>query len=272
MKDRMAIGLPNGKVCYLTSKSMRTAAKFLRWEIFKQRQYEYPGFELRSNDTLVDIGGNIGMFALWAAPQIPAGRLVSVEPNPAALECLRLNVERNNLRNVTIVPAAAGGEDGTMDFVYHPGWEMLGYNAALDAPWFATGSRMARFFRWLLQRALNHAHDFAADQKITVRQMTLPRIMDEYQVGAIDYLKIDCEGGEFEILRGMNAAYWSRIERIVVEYHDYGSDRKHGELVRILQNNDFHVVVARSWFECVFAPFGAHVGMIWAKRRSSGRI
>jgi hypothetical protein len=31
--------------------------------------YARVGFELRPNDTVVDIGGNIGVFVLWAAPQ-----------------------------------------------------------------------------------------------------------------------------------------------------------------------------------------------------------
>jgi methylase of polypeptide subunit release factors len=81
---------------------MRTVAKYLRWETFKRGQYSHPGFELQVDDTVIDIGANIGMFALWAEPQIPRGRLICIEPNPYALECLRMNVRQNDLRNVTV--------------------------------------------------------------------------------------------------------------------------------------------------------------------------
>src|ERR1700683_4668955 len=103
-----ALGLPNGTVCHLTSEAMRPLAKYLRWEIFKRGRYVHPGFELRPSDTVVDIGGNIGVFVLWAAPQVPQGSIVSVEPNPVSLGCLKLNIQRNGLGNVTAMQAAAG--------------------------------------------------------------------------------------------------------------------------------------------------------------------
>ena len=109
MSESLVLGLPNGKACHFTSAAMRTVAKYLRWETFKRGQYSHAGFELQDDDAVVDIGANIGMFALWAEPQIPRGRLICIEPNPYALECLRMNVRQNDLRNVTVIPAAVGG-------------------------------------------------------------------------------------------------------------------------------------------------------------------
>ena len=121
MSESLVLGLPNGKACHFTSTAMRTVAKYLRWETFKRGQYSHAGFDLQVDDLVIDIGANIGMFALWAEPQIPQGRLLCIEPNPYALECLRLNIRRNDLRNVTVIPAAAGAEDGTMELVSHHG-------------------------------------------------------------------------------------------------------------------------------------------------------
>lgn len=108
LSEILEVGLPNGNVCYLTSAAMRTIAQFLCWETFMRGQYQRPGFELQAGDTVIDVGANIGMFALWTEPQIPRGRLICIEPNPRALECLRMNVCRKGLHNVIIVPAAAG--------------------------------------------------------------------------------------------------------------------------------------------------------------------
>jgi hypothetical protein len=90
--------------------------------------------------------------------------------------------------------------------------------------------------------------------------------MDAHGSGPVNYLKIDCEGSEYEIVRSMDAAHWSRIERVVIEYHDYGRDRKHGELVEVLRQNGFDVEVMRPWPTYIVACLGARIGMIWARR------
>jgi FkbM family methyltransferase len=266
MSESLTIGLPNGKICYITSATMRTIAKYLRWETFKQGQYQKPGFELRAGDTVVDIGANIGMFALWAEPQIPRGRLICVEPNPRVLECLRLNISRNNLRDVAVVPVAVGASDGTMELVCHPGWEALAYSTAVDAPWFFNKSRTGRVVRWLMQRLRRQSHQTAAEKPFAVPQMPLSRIMDEHAVGTINFLKVDCEGSEYEILRSLDPAYWARIERIVIEYHEFGRGRSHRELVDMLRDNGFEVELVRTWLTRLFGFAGASVGMIWAKK------
>jgi L-glutamate---[L-glutamyl-carrier protein] ligase len=266
MSESLTIGLPNGKRCYITSDTMRTIAKYLRWETFKQGQYTKAGFELRAGDTVVDIGANIGMFALWAEPQIPRGRLICIEPNPRVLECLRLNISRNGLNNVAVVPVAAGATDGTMELVCHPGWEALAYSTAVDAPWFFNKSRAGRVVRWMMQRLLRQSHQTAAQKPFAVPQMPLARIMDEHAVTTIDFLKVDCEGSEYEILRSLDAAHWARIERIVIEYHEFGRDRSHRELVRLLEDNGFEVERVRTLLTRLFGLTGASVGMIWARK------
>jgi len=271
MSKNLEVALPNGNVCYLTSRAMRGVAKFLRWETFNRGQYARPGFELRADDTVIDVGANIGMFALWSEPQIPRGRLICIEPNPSALECLRINISRNELRNVVIVPAAAGGEDGTLELISHPGWEALAHSASVEAPWFYTKSRMGRLVRWLLCGASGRADQSAAEKSIVVQQMPLSRIMDEYGVTRVDLLKIDCEGSEYEVLRSLDAGHWASIDRVVIEFHDFGGDRNHRELLEILQNNGFDAEVMHTIMESFSALVGARVGIIWAKKRGDRR-
>lgn len=266
MEQGATLALPNGLVCHLTAKRMVSLAKYVRWEIFERQEYVRPGFELRPDDTIIDIGGNVGIFVLWGAPQVPRGRIVTVEPNPAALECLRLNVESNGLRNVEIVDAAIGVTDGAMELVYNPGFEAHAHVASVQAPWYYKGRWPARIARWIGPRAANRDASATFNQRIAVKQMRLAAIMDEHRLDVVNYLKIDCEGGEYEALRGMDAAHWARVERAVVEYHDFGRDR-HGELVKILQDNGFEVAVIRAWQMRLVGLLGAQTGMIWAKKR-----
>ncbi len=266
MNESLVLGLPNGKACYFTSAAMRTVAKYLRWETFNKGQYRRPGFELRADDTVIDIGANIGMFALWTEPQIPRGRLICIEPNPRAIECLQMNIRHNKLRNVTVVPAGAGGELGTMELVYHPGWEAMAHSAAVDAPWFLSKSRMGRLARWLMQRLFRHAAEATATKLIVARLVPLSRIMDEHDVATVNFLKIDCEGGEFDVVRSLDARHWARIERVAIEYHENGRDRNHQELMNILRKNGFQAEVVHTILGRLFALAGVRLGMIWAKK------
>ena len=258
------VGLPNGMICHLTSEAMMPLAKYLRWEIFKRARYAHTGFELRPSDTVVDIGGNIGVFVLWAAPQVPQGWILSVEPNPASHRCLKLNIERNDLGNVTAMQAAAGSDGGMMELIYHPGWEMITYNAKVSAPWFYKETAPARLLRWIISGLTNRQISAEPAQRIIAPLMSLERIMDDQGIPVVNYLKLDCEGSEFEVLRNTSGACWSRIERAAIEYHEFGRDRRVAELVTILERNGFEVEVNQSIAEKLGRLFGVSVGEIWA--------
>jgi FkbM family methyltransferase len=261
---KLQVRLPNGTVCHLTSESMRPVAKYLRWEIFNRGRYVHAGFELRPSDTVVDIGGNIGMFVLWAAPQVPQGSIVSVEPNPVSLGCLELNIKRNGLGNVTAMQAAAGSDGGTIELIYHPGWEAMAYDAKISAPWFYKQSAPARLIRWIIAGLTNRQTPAGPAQRIVVPLMSLEHIMDDHQIQVVNYLKLDCEGSEFEVMRSVSDSCWARIERAAIEYHEFGRSRRAAELVTILEANGFKVEVHQSLLEKLAQTFGVSIGEIWA--------
>jgi FkbM family methyltransferase len=269
VQDKLQVRLPNGTVCHLTSESMWPLANYLRWEIFNRGRYVHAGFELRPSDTVVDIGGNIGMFVLWAAPQVPQGLIVSVEPNPVSLGCLKLNIERNGLGNVTAMQAAAGSDGGTIELIYHPGWEAMAYDAKVRAPWFYRQSAPARMVRWIIAGLTNRQTPAQPAQRITAPLMSLERIMDDRRIQVVNYLKLDCEGSEFEVLRNVSGTCWARIERAAIEYHEFGRNRRAAELVTILEGNGFKVEVNQSLLEKLAQLFGVSIGEIWAWKPGS---
>ena len=83
--------LPNGlTVCYASKYDV----SFLYREIFEEQLYLQHGIRLEQGDTVVDVGGNIGFFALFAAQQVgPTGQVVSAEPIPTLHEKLVYNIE-----------------------------------------------------------------------------------------------------------------------------------------------------------------------------------
>src|SRR5512144_3024896 len=64
---------------------------------------------LKPGDAFIDVGAHVGYFTLLAARLVTeAGIVLSIEPNPAALEQLRQNVDRSRLKNVHVAHTACG--------------------------------------------------------------------------------------------------------------------------------------------------------------------
>jgi FkbM family methyltransferase len=68
--------------------------------------------------TVFNIGANVGFFTSGLARLVgPSGRVVAFEPNPAAFERLKMNIELNELQAVIAVePLAAADFDGKASF------------------------------------------------------------------------------------------------------------------------------------------------------------
>ena len=77
---------------------------------------------LRAGDTFVDVGANIGVHVAEAARIVgPHGRVVAVEPNSENCRLLLLTLDKNRLRNVTLVPTALSDRGDWTWFSTHIG-------------------------------------------------------------------------------------------------------------------------------------------------------
>jgi hypothetical protein len=137
-------------------------------------------------------------------------------------------------------------------------------SSAIRWMWIYKQSAPARFFRWIIAGLTNRVLPTEPAQRIITPLMSLERIMDDHGIQVVNDLKLDCEGSEFEVLRNISSACWSRIERAAIEHHEFGRDRRIAELAKILEDNGFEVEVNRSLVDKLGRPFGASTGEIWA--------
>ncbi|MFA7331300.1 MAG: FkbM family methyltransferase [Candidatus Delongbacteria bacterium] len=73
---------------------------------------------VRRGDTVLDVGANIGRITHALARAVgPAGRVHAFEPTPMARRVLEALVKLRRLRQVTVVPAAVGREDGRLELL-----------------------------------------------------------------------------------------------------------------------------------------------------------
>jgi FkbM family methyltransferase len=161
----------------------------------------------------LDVGANLGWFTVIASRLVgPHGRVLALEPDPANLRLLRRNVTLNGCANVTVVAAAAGAGKGRA--------QLYRSNENLGDHRLATRSdRPDR-----VEVAVESIDDIVAGRN--------------WSPGPIDVVKIDTQGSECAILRGMEATFAASPRlRMILEYwphglHQCGSSVE--ELVRLL--------------------------------------
>lgn len=85
-------------------------------EIYQDRVYA-PFLEGKQTDTILDIGGNIGLTSFYFKDF--AKQVFIVEPSARHLECINKLIEFNDIKNIKVLPYALSNENGKEKF-YHP--------------------------------------------------------------------------------------------------------------------------------------------------------
>ncbi|WP_131196195.1 FkbM family methyltransferase [Lichenihabitans psoromatis] len=152
---------------------------------------------LKPGMTVVDIGANFGYYAVLFGDMIgPSGRLIAVEPNPAARTLLERSLGLNGLlARTTVVAAAASSTDVGSALFYVPTNEPK--NALVLAD---------RSHANLELGTLSEVPLWCLDKAVDSKQR-------------IDLIKIDAEGAEEAILEGMRLTLQRHKPILVLEYN-----------------------------------------------------
>jgi FkbM family methyltransferase len=153
-----------------------------------KKRYSYNGFvQLESDDTIVDIGGFNGTFAMMASSI--ADRIIILEPSPKNIQSIETNIQLFE----NIVQKAAWHEDGQMTL-------NIGSDPTDDS--------------------LINIDKGSAIEETVVETVSLDSLFSRMDRN-VDFLKIDAEGAEPNVIQGMNE---SRPSKIAVD----GSAERHG--------------------------------------------
>tara|TARA_Y100000310_G_scaffold158082_2_gene157521 strand:+ start:3277 stop:4038 length:762 start_codon:yes stop_codon:yes gene_type:complete len=215
------LGLKKGFVLYKLRNGVKLKVRggatdrFILNEVWLHKSYNPPGFSIREGDTVVDIGGHIGVFTVYAAHHARKGRVYAFEPVKANFNLLKENVKINKYKNVEIFNKAVGGAKGVLKFFVSQ-TRNKGHNS--------------------MYRLGKHQKEVKVD-KISFSHF----LKDKKQV---DFLKMDCEGGEYDILLNLKKNEIKKIKKISMEYHNY-EGRDGEEIVSFLRENGFKVRVIK---------------------------
>lgn len=176
-------------------------------EIITRKYYEFKA------DTdapyIIDCGANIGLSVAFFKELYPKSKILAFEPANNVFELLKKNIETFNYSDVIIEEKAVWTEDGTLEFFIEGSW----------------GSRIKR----------------STDTR-NLTKVQSKRLKD-YINQKIDFLKIDIEGAEYEVILDCKENL-SLVENMFVEYHSFaGEEQKLPELLILLKESGFRYYI-----------------------------
>jgi FkbM family methyltransferase len=156
--------------------------------IWLTREYEAPGFEIKENDTIIDVGGHIGLFMLFCEQFCHKGKIYCFEPASDNYKIFLDNTKLNNFKNVFPFNIAVSKQDGKIPL-------------------------------YLNDDTSGHSIFLKNSNSIQVDSITLQKIFDLNNIEKCNLLKLDCEGSEYEIIDSLPESYFSMIDKMIIEYH-----------------------------------------------------
>ena len=180
---------------------------------------------------MADIGAGLGDFTIMAAHAHPAARVFAYEPFAESFALLQHNIKLNSAKNVQAMPIAIGAQRGKK--------VLATTGAAVQHT--TTGSTVSG----------------NATTEMEVEAITLDDLLAQVG-GHCDFLKMDCEGGEYEILLNATSETLRHFDHICMEYHDGFTAHSHVDLAKHLEGCGFAVTTAVN-------PVHNYLGFLYAR-------
>jgi len=195
--------------------------------VWINEEYKKQDFIIHDNNCVIDIGGHIGLFTIFASQFCKNGRIITFEPVNENFKILKDNIKINKINNVKIFNKAVSGKNGMVTMYY--------------------------------DNKDHAAHSLIHQQnkEIKIESITLEKIFEMENIKICDYLKLDCEGSEFMILENLSTNYFQKIKKILLEYHLFNDEIQLDKLKNRLIEEGFKLEVF---------PTNSKMGMLFAKR------
>ena len=182
-------------------------------EIWDKHFYKAEGYEIKNGDCVVDIGAHIGSFTVWALHH--GANVIAFEPDEVNFSLLMQNVqeaEKTCKGAIDLHNAAVRSIEGI--FFIDRGGE---------------GQPNTGGYK-IVEEMEGESVEVVRSVPVDVIFSSVPRI---------DYLKLDCEGSEYDILEKLNDEQWAMINKIVMEWH---FDKERAEkVVELMKQKGFTI-------------------------------
>ncbi len=177
----VSISMPNYGGSFLTPAKSALLVRIARYGDYEPDILAILIKHLKSDMDFVDVGANIGLFAVAAASRLHDGRVLAIEPTSGAFNRLQKNIERNGVTNVVTVKTAVSDQKGSIEISQIVGREEYSTIGTMTHPSVVD----------------------AATQVVTelVPMTTVDTLVAEHGLRPA-LMKVDVEGAELGVLKG----------------------------------------------------------------------
>ncbi len=168
---------------------------------------EYDIYLREEPKTIMDLGGNIGLFALLMQSHYPGALIISVEPDPENFKQLQKNTKQ--FKNIFTYNMA----------IWHKKELLSLSEKKAGAEWSQNVSSIT-------------GEDLNLEK---IESITINDLMSYHEIQEIDFLKIDIEGAEAELF-SENIEWLNKTKVLAIELHDF---------MKVSSSNNFFKAMAK---------------------------
>lgn len=161
-------------------------------EIFVGEVYDR-FFKLASDSVVLDVGAHVGIFSLKIAKKVQRGLVLAIEPHPKNFNFLVQNIRNNQLSNV--IPLNLG-----------------------------LGKRSVRKRLYLTDKTYSASTIHHTNNWLDIPVETLDNVIRKLNLERVDFIKIDVEGAELEILKGGEEILKQRSLKLSIAAYHFPSE------------------------------------------------
>jgi len=173
-------------------------------EYFRDKPYNsIDEFFVSDGDVVVDLGANIGAFSINVAMLNPNGQVFSFEPMPDNFFRFSKNINLNRLKNIKPFQVAISKNNDEIDL-------LVNKDSAFHS--------------------IVNSNNSSSIKKIKVRGITLSSFIENEKLNQINFLKVDIEGAEYDLIYNLEEFVFKIIHKIVFEVHPIDEKRNIKEL------------------------------------------
>lgn len=189
-----------------------TIYEIIDFDAYQLKNIDFTKYE---NEKLnfIDIGANIGCTSLFFST-FKNSEIFSFEPFEQNVDFFNQNIRNNSIENINVYNKAVSDIDGHVYFEAN--------TLSVDG---------------------NTSKSFNENKKsIKVECISLKTFIDlEFSQKNIHLLKLDCEGGEYDILSSLNKEQFDKILNITLEVHDIDENLNLSYIQKILTENNYEL-------------------------------
>lgn len=167
---------------------------------------QYCRLDTEIQPVIIDVGANIGSFSIYAhrVNKHLNPTIYAFEPHPDNAKLSEANFKRNSLANYHILQKAVAGTDGVSSFDISGAFDSFKLNAN-------------------------------STEIIEVETVKLSTFCSSNSIDKIHLLKMDIEGGEYDVIENDLDFINKKVEVMFIEYHNFDIDDGRSVLVEALK-------------------------------------